>query len=98
MITELYIDGNLVDLSGSDVIALTKSVFDVNRLSVRTSDYSNVFKIPKTQQNRLIFKSAGLVNSFNDEPYTKLTAYILVDGVEVANGFALSDRDWETLE
>lgn len=88
MITELYIDGQLADLSGTDTIALTKSVFDVNRLSVRTSDYSNVFKIPKTQQNRLIFKSAGLVNSFNDEPYTKLEAYILVDGVEVANGFA----------
>ena len=88
MITELYIDNQLVDLSGSDIIALTKSVFDVNRLSVRTSDYSNVFKVPKTQQNRLIFKSAGIVNSFNDEPYDKLTASIVVDGVEVANGFA----------
>lgn len=97
MITELYIDGKLADLSGSDVIALTKSVFDVNRLAVRTSDYSNVFRIPKTQQNRLIFKSAGIVNSFSDEPYTRLTASIKVDGVEVANGFAQlkgSDGDY----
>ena len=88
MITELYINGSLVDLEKQETIVLTKSVFDINKLSVRTSDYSNVFKVPKTQQNRLIFKSAGIVNSFNDEPYDQLPASIKIDGVEVTTGIA----------
>ena len=88
MITELYINGSLVDLEKQEAIVLTKSVFDINKFSVRTSDFSNVFKVPKTQQNRLIFKSAGIVNSFNDEPYDRLPASIKIDGVEVTVGVA----------
>ena len=97
MIVEFYINNQVIELSGSDVIAFTKSVFDINRLNVRTSTYSNVFKVPKTQQNRLVFKSAGIVNSFNDEPYDQLTVTITVDGVEVINGIAqlvASDGDF----
>ena len=100
MTVELYINGSLVDLEGSEVIALTKSVFDLNNLAVRTSTYSNVFKAPKTNGNRLIFKSAGIVNSFNEEPYIKLTASIKVDGVEVVDGFAElenSDKDYYSI-
>lgn len=96
MTTELYINGNLIDLEGSEVIALTKSVFDLNNLGIRTASYSNVFKAPKTNANRLTFKSAGIVNSFNEEPYIKLIATIKVDGVEVVNGFAeLENSDKE---
>ena len=97
MIVEFYVNSQVIELSGSDVIAFTKSVFDINRLNVRTSTYSNVFKVPKTQQNRLVFKSAGIVNSFNDEPYDQLTVTITVDGVEVINGIAqlvASDGDF----
>jgi hypothetical protein len=100
MTTELYINGSLIDLEGSETIALTKSVFDLNQLGVRTSTYSNVFKAPKTNGNRLAFKSAGIVNSFNTEPYVKLTAVIKVDGVEVVNGFAElenSDKDFYSI-
>lgn len=88
MKTELFINGSLVDLEKQETIALSKSLFDVNRLNVRTSEFSNVFDVPKTQNNRLIFKSAGIVNSFNEEPYDQLTASIKVDGVEVSNGVA----------
>lgn len=100
MITELYIDGSLVDLEKQETIVLTKSVFDINKFSVRSSDFSNVFKVPKTQQNRLIFKSAGIVNSFNDEPYDQLSASIKIDGVEVAVGVAelqSSDEDYYSI-
>lgn len=88
MKTELFINGSLVDLEKQETIALSKSLFDVNRLNVRTSEFSNVFDVPKTQNNRLIFKSAGIVNSFNEEPYDQLTVSIKVDGVEVSNGVA----------
>ena len=88
MITELFINGQQVDLDKADTIAFTKSVFDINKPSTRTSEFSNAFKVPKTQNNRLIFKSAGLVNSFNDEPYDKLEASVRVDGLEVVYGIA----------
>lgn len=100
MITELFINNQRVDLEKADTIAITKSVFDINKPSTRTSEYSNAFRVPKTQNNRLIFKSAGIVNSFNDEPYDQLTASIKVDGVEVAFGIAelmSSDEDYYTI-
>jgi hypothetical protein len=100
MKTELIINGSLVDLEKQETIALSKSLFDVNRLNVRTSEFSNVFDVPKTQNNRLIFKSAGIVNSFNDEPYDQLTASIKVDGVEVSAGVAelvSSDEDYYSI-
>jgi hypothetical protein len=88
MKVEATLNGNVIDLTGSDVIALTKALFDFNNLGVRPSSYSNTFNIPKTQSNRLALGSSGIVNSSSDQPYEKLDFTVKVDGIEVVNGFA----------
>ena len=88
MTTEIIINGSTLEIEKRETIAITKSFVSVFNLAVRTSSYSNVFRVPKTQNNRLVFKSAGVVNSTNPEPYDKLTCIIRVDGVEIATGTA----------
>jgi hypothetical protein len=100
MNTELHINGTIADIDKSEAIALTRSVFDLNNLSVRTGSYSNTFKLPKTNVNRLIFKSSENINSSSPEPYTLSTATIKVDGVEVVNGsfeITESEKDYSAL-
>lgn len=88
MITELYINGSLIDIDRGETIALTLTQFDLFNIAVRPSSYSNVFNVPKTQNNRLVFKSAGVVNSISNEAYQKLTCEIKVDGATVVSGTA----------
>ncbi len=94
--TEVFLNGNLIDISDSEIITFTKSVFDINNLSFRKGTYSNTFKIPKTQKNKLVLQSSEIVNSSNDEPYTVILFRAVVEGVETINGVAeLIDSDEE---
>jgi hypothetical protein len=88
MITEVFINGTLIDIDKDEVIALTLTQFDLFDLAVRPSSYSNVFSIPKTQNNRLLFRSAGVVNSIDDRAYRRLSAEIKVDGAVIGAGSA----------
>ena len=93
MTTEIYINSQLIEVDKDEAIAITLSFFSVFNLAIRSSNYSNVFRVPKTQSNRLVFKSAGIVNSTNDEPYNKLDCSIKVDGVEIVGTAELISSD-----
>jgi len=93
MTTQIYINGQLIEVDKDEVIAITLSFFSVFSLAIRSSNYSNVFKVPKTQSNRLVFKSAGIVNSTNEEPYNKLDCSIKVDGIEIVGTAELISSD-----
>jgi len=89
MSTSIEIEGQSLDLSRNEPIAFSVIGFDVLTLGVRSSSFSNVFRVSATsQKNRDIFNSAEIVNSTNPEPYKSLTAVIKVDGEETVNGVA----------
>lgn len=90
---ELYINGNLVDLSDDTVIALTKQVNDIADLESRQGDFTNKFKVPKTTRNREIFGFSQAVQSSSSIPYRKCTVKYVSNGVEVfPSGYAVVEE------
>lgn len=90
---ELYIDGQLVDLSEDTVIAITKQIADIADIENRFGDLTNEFKLPYTQRNNAIFGFANRPESGTNIPYTKLTAKLIDRGVElIPNGYSVVDK------
>lgn len=95
MTTEIFINGNRLDLSRNEPIVFSVVGYNLLTLGIRSASYSNIFRVPATQNNRDVFNSSELINSTNNEPYQTLTASIRIDGNEVVNGIAtLEGFDW----
>lgn len=85
---ELFINGVRADLGGG-VVAFTFQVNNIAEIKSRQGTFSNLFKLPKTANNKEIFENSNNVNSASNIPYTKLTADYYEDGLQiVSNGVA----------
>ena len=88
MANELFIDGQSVDLGKGTKIGLTLQVNDIAEVVDRQGNFSNTFKTPKSQTNKIIYEHAEQVNSITNIPYRKLPAKYVQDGIElVSNGY-----------
>lgn len=83
---ELYIDGQLCDLSPETVIAVTKQVNNIADIESKFGDLTNEFSLPFTKNNDLIFGFSKRVESGSSSPYQKLTAKFVDNGVEIIMG------------
>lgn len=86
--TQLFIEGQEVDLSGVDKIGLVYSINDIRELSNRDSDKSRTIELPGTKQNHIIFGHAFEVRgagSFNRNKRAK--ALLMVNGMINMEGF-----------
>lgn len=90
MITELYIDGNRLDLFDDIDIRLTYSVSDIENPIERKSSVSRTIEIPKTQNNDQVFGSIYRFDQWivSFDPSVRATAYVLQNGVQVFEGIA----------
>lgn len=86
--TELYINDKLIDSIETE-IALTVSSFKLDSLGTRKGSYSNVFDLPKTNVNKLLFENCDIVTSVTSIPYQLNTCQIYVDGQLIVNGSAI---------
>lgn len=87
---QLYLDGDLMDLDSSTVIALTKQVNNVAALQDRNSNRSNEFIVPFTEGNNSTLGFANAIQSSGTKPYTKMSAKLIQRGVElVPSGYAI---------
>jgi len=87
---EIIIENNSVDLSGSTAIGLTFQANAIGSLSNRQGNFSNKFKLKKTQKNQVIFENCDNINSNSNIPYSKLKARVIQNGIEiVAEGIAI---------
>lgn len=86
--TELYINSQLIEALDTE-IALTLSAFKLDGLGTRKGSYSNVFDLPKTNANKLLFENCELVTSVTSIPYQINTCQIFVDGQLVVDGSAI---------
>jgi hypothetical protein len=86
--TEVFINGQLIDSIETD-IALTLSSFKLDSLGTRKGSYSNIFELPKTNANKLLFENSELVTSVTSIPYQRNTCQIFQDGVLLVDGSAI---------
>lgn len=87
MKVEIYIENQRIDLFESDSINVIQNVQDVNDISKISSDYSQSFSVPASDNNNRIFKhyyNADIDNGF-DARLLK-TAFILVDTIPFKYG------------
>jgi hypothetical protein len=78
--TEIYIDGNLIDTADEEIVLS----FGVNNLfSIESTQgfFSNTFKVPATNKNNLIFGLSNNILSISDQPYKLLPCEIYVNGL-----------------
>lgn len=85
---ELYINGSLCDLNGNESITIDYAMFSIDDISRRKGSRSYTFTIPKTTRNRQILEVSEEVNNLTQIPYTKLTARLLDNGVDLGIKFA----------
>lgn len=90
MITELYIDGQRLDLFDDIDIRLTYSITDIENPIERKSSVSRTIEIPKTQNNDQVF---GSIYRFDQwivgfDPSVRATAYVMQNGIQVFEGIA----------
>lgn len=87
MVDELYIDGVRADLSSDSPIAITYQVNNISELKDRQSTYTNSIKLPLTNTNKKIWGYANVDSFTQQQPYQKLSAKLIRNGVElIVNG------------
>ncbi len=80
--TELFINGLKLEL-GNEVVSQTHQINDLAEIENRQCSYTNSFKIPPTPNNMAAFNMLGTPGNTSRVPYSKLTAKLLVDGLEI---------------
>ena len=85
---ELYLNNEVVDLSGDETIALDYAMFSVEDIGTRKSTRSYEFILPDTIRNRQILEVPTEINNISTLPYTKIPARLLVDGVDIGIKYA----------
>ena len=85
---KLYVNGSLVDLTGSESIAIDYSIAKIADISKRSGTRSAQFKLPNTANNRRIYESIDALTSNSLIPYKTCDALLYVDGIDQQIRFA----------
>lgn len=80
---ELYIDGELCDLSGKESINVDYTNFDVSKIDSRGGARSYSFSLPKTNRNKSVLENPEMINNLSMAPYTRMRCMLYVDGVDM---------------
>jgi hypothetical protein len=95
---ELYINGQLADLSDFTRIGVTIQANNIGELQNRQGDFTNTFKLPLTQRNIEIIGISNDVQSNSSIPYQTLTIDYLQDGVPtIAKGRGVIEGITDTI-
>jgi hypothetical protein len=95
---ELLIDGKQIDVAAGTQIALTFAAQNLMDPEGKDGDGSNRFSLPATSSNRQALGHPDDVNSFDEQPYRKLSARYIQGGEELINGHALIEEAGDTIE
>jgi len=82
---KLFINGKLVDLAPKTTIALSYQANNLGELENRQGTFSNIFKLPKTLNNRAIFEDLDNINSETLIPYKIASATYIQNGAEIVS-------------
>lgn len=76
-----------IDLSATDPIVISNSVFDLEDPTVVPSSYSQNFLVPATPNNSVFFSNAFEINAEGFNPARKVLAYLNSDGKFFQEGY-----------
>lgn len=94
--TKLFIDGVLIDLEPSEPIACTYQRNDIAELKDRQADFTNEFKVPLTNHNKITFGNPDMVATDSIKAYRLHNAKLEQDGIEIIqNGIAIINESDE---
>jgi len=80
-------DNGDFDLLGTEDIVQTFSIFNLENITSRSGEYSNVFRVPLTNNNIQLIEYANLIQSTNTLPYSKISGQLIIDGIVFKTGF-----------
>jgi hypothetical protein len=85
---QLFLNDQLADVSEDSPIALTFQINDLSEVKNQQGNTSNQFKLPLTQNNRVILGYAddiGITDTLSAPqiPYTQLSARVIQNGIEI---------------
>lgn len=87
IVTQLYIEGNRIDLFKEDEININSSIQNVKDIAKVFTDFTKSFSIPATKENNKIFKHFYNFNIDNGfDARTKKSASIELNGVPFKKG------------
>jgi hypothetical protein len=86
-ILEIKIQNEIIDLYDDEKVVQSFSLINIEDITKRESEYSNTFKIPKTNKNLQILGYSDFLNSDTLIPYQRLNCEILIDGFLFKRGF-----------
>lgn len=96
---ELYIDGYKVELSANTNIAQTYRIADLLNPDKVLGNYTNRFKLPKSDHNRSVLGIIDEVADMGVKPYRKNLCKLVDDGIEVfSNGYAVIESAGDDFE
>lgn len=79
------------DLFGSESIVQTLGIFSFNDITAFNGEYTNVFNLPLTNNNRRLIEYADFIPSINTAPYKKIAVTLIVGGLDFKPGFIVID-------
>ena len=85
---QVFIRGQKIDSIDTE-IALTLQNFKLDSMGSRKGSYSNVFELPKTNANKLIFENCEIITSLTNIPYQANLCKIFKDGILIIDGTAI---------
>lgn len=95
-ILELEINGERLDMYGDEKVVQSFSIINIRDITARGSEYSNEFKVPKTNRNAGIIEYAEYLNTNTQFPYLRVPCKIFLDGFFFKRGIvelSLIDSD-----
>lgn len=82
---KLVINGQTADLSSQTIVAMTIQANNVGNLQGPQTNFSNIFKIPLTNKNRIILENLNNVNSSTNLPYEQSSGSYSQNGVNLVD-------------
>lgn len=79
------------DLFGNESIVQTLGIFSFNDITAFNGEYTNVFNLPLTNNNRKLIEYADFIPSVNTAPYKKIPITLIVGGLDFKTGFIVID-------
>lgn len=86
-ILEIKIQDKIIDLYDEEKIVQSFSLINIEDITKRESEYSNTFKVPRTNNNLQALDYIDFLNSNSLLPYSRLDCEILIDGFIFKKGF-----------
>jgi len=92
MTTEVFINGELIDIDNDETVTASYGNITFGELSKRKGVKSNTWKAPFSPRNKKIIENSEVIGSNSDFPYRKCSVEVQISGTVVFLGFGVIEE------